>query len=391
MKKCADWVESLHENGISMVFDAIANDPTCLSLGVGQPDFETPEYIRDAGIAAINLKNIGYTTDLGMYELREAISDYLKRKFNADYSPHNEIIVTNGCSQGLDFAVRCVCNPGDEFILVNPGYVAYEPLALSAGVKIVNVDAPSSVDFKVTPQYLAKVLTPNTKAILLNFPSNPTGGVMSYDDYAKIVPLLKENGCYIISDEIYTELTYDQHSASLTQFPEIKDQLILINGFSKAYSMTGWRLGYICASPQIIAHLRKLQTSAAIAPSTISQTAGIVALNDGDNDIAIMKAEFHKRRDYVCTRLNAMGLVAKVPQGAFYVFANCSKYNSDDYAFAQECIQKARVALLPGSCFGSNGKGFIRISYAYSMENLKNALDRIENYLKEAYESTYVL
>lgn len=382
MKDCSKWVNELEESGISMVFDALAKNPSAISLGVGQPDFETPEYIRQAGIDAINKGTIGYTSDLGLLETRSEVAKYLHRTFKADYDPNSEIMLTNGCSQAIDIVLRVLCDPEDELILVNPGYVAYEPIAKSIGVTIVNVDAGKDVEFKIVKENLKKVLSSKTKAILMNYPSNPTGGVMSYEDYAAIVPLLKENGCYIISDEIYTELTYDQPKASLTQFKEIKDQLILINGFSKAYSMTGWRLGYICANEHIITQCRKLQTSTAIAPSTISQYAGAVALRQGDNDIQVMKEIFKQRRDYVIDRLQSMGFDISAPKGAFYVFVDVSPYTDDDMAFVNELFEKEALALIPGSCFGTNGKGFIRLSYAYSQQDLCAALDRLEHFIE---------
>ena len=374
-------IRYMKPSGIRKFFDIAATKKGVVSLGVGEPDFITPWHIREAAIHAIEKGRTFYTGNKGLPVLQEAICAYYKRKFNIDYLPKENVIVTVGGSEGIDVVLRALCQPGDEVILPTPAYVAYAAIIEMAGAKVVEVDLKEEEQFKLTPEALKKALSPKTKAVILNFPGNPTGGIMTKEDYAKIVPILKESGIFAITDEIYAELTYEGKHFSLAGFDEVKDRVIVINGFSKAYSMTGYRVGYILAHKDLIDMFNKVHQYTIMCASTPSQYAAIEAAYNGDDDIEEMFQSFRQRRNYIVRELNRIGLKTHMPQGAFYVFPSirCSGMNSQD--FCEKLLEEENLALVPGDAFGKSGEGYVRISYAYSLDQIKIAIEKLEHFL----------
>ncbi len=377
-------VEHLKPSGIRKYFDLASSMEGVISLGVGEPDFDTPWHICNAAVESFHEGRTHYTANRGLLTLREQIARYTKERFGLDYDPEKEILVTVGGSEGVDLAFRTLINPGDEVIVLDPNYVAYEPAILMAGGKPVYITLTQDNDFKLLPEDLAKALTPKTKAIMLNFPSNPTGGTMGYEDYAKLVPIFKESGIYIISDEIYAELTFDGGQfVSPASFDEIKEQVIIINGFSKAFAMTGWRLGYLLANPTLSKMMTKVHQFIIMSAPTSAQIAAIEALQNGIPDLLAMRKEYEQRRNLICARLNRMGLKTNVPKGTFYVFPNITSTGLTSDEFCVQLLESKKVAIVPGTAFGEHGEGHCRISYATSMDNIKEAMDRIEEFLTE--------
>ena len=372
---------SISRSGIGNFFLQAEGMKDLVSLAVGEPDFPTPWHIREAAIHQLNLGNTFYTSCNGFPELRQAIVNYQARRFKVHYDP-SEVMITTGCSQGIDLVTRIFVNPGDEVIVPTPGYVCYGPDTLLAGGKPVYLELKEENQFKVTPEALEKAITPKTKMLILNYPSNPTGGIMTKADYEKIIPIIKKHKIIVLADEIYAELTYAGKHCSLGNFPEIKDQLILMNGISKAYSMTGWRLGYILADKEIIQALSIIQDYVLISAPTITQYAAIEALNHGDKDATMMKESFEERRNYLVSECNRIGLTCHSPLGAFYVFPNIKKTGLSSYELASRLMKEAKVAVIPGSAFGPAGEGYIRLSYSYSIDQIKEAISRIEAFLK---------
>ena len=382
MKEISKKVQALKPSGIRKFFDLASQMEGVISLGVGEPDFDTPWHISEYAIQAITNGKTHYTANRGLIELRKAIAEFHRVRYNQDYNPEDEIVVTVGGSEGIDVAMRALIDPGDEVICLDPNYVAYGPTIELAGGKIVTIHLEEKNDFKLLPEDLKKAITPNTKAMILNFPSNPTGGVMTYEDYEKLVPIIKESGIFVISDEIYAELSFDQEFASLAQFKEVKDQIIVINGFSKAFAMTGWRLGYILSNKELSAQLTKIHQYIIMSAPTAAQYAAIEALRHGLPDVLEMKEDYLNRRNLICSRLNRMGLKTNTPHGTFYVFPNISKTGMTSDEFCEKLLDEEKVACVPGTAFGESGEGFIRISYAYSLEHIKQACDRMEHFLK---------
>lgn len=377
-------VENLKPSGIRKYFDLASSMEGVISLGVGEPDFDTPWHICNAAVESFHEGRTHYTANRGLLTLRQEIARYTKERFGLDYDPEKEILVTVGGSEGVDLAFRTLINPGDEVIVLDPNYVAYEPAILMAGGKPVYITLTQENDFKLLPEDLAKAITPKTKAIMLNFPSNPTGGTMSYEDYAKLVPIFKESGIYIISDEIYAELTFDGGQfVSPASFDEIKDQVIIINGFSKAFAMTGWRLGYLLSNPTLSKMMTKVHQFIIMSAPTSAQIAAIEALQNGLPDLLAMRKEYEQRRNLICARLNRMGLKTNVPKGTFYVFPNITSTGLTSDEFCVQLLESKKVAIVPGTAFGEHGEGHCRISYATSMDNIKEAMDRIEEFLAE--------
>jgi aminotransferase len=364
-------------------FNLAKATPGAISLSVGEPDFPTPWHIREEGIYSIEKGRTWYSPSYGLKQLREEICRYYERRLGVSAYDADNCIVTVGVSEAIDLATRAVLDPGDEVIVCDPGYVAYEPSVLLARAVPVRLPLKEEEHFKVTPEALNAVITPKTKMIILNYPSNPTGGIMTRADYEKIIPILKEHHLVIIADEIYIELTYDAKPYSIANFAEIRDQLILVNGFSKAYSMTGWRLGYCLADPDIISAMNNIHQYSVMSPSTISQYAGLEAIAKGDADIETHRESFKARRNYVVAQLNKMGLHTPMPEGAFYVFPNISSTGLKSFEFCTRLLKEAKVAIIPGNAFGPSGEGFARISYAYSLDELKTSLDRIREFLKQ--------
>ena len=376
-------VRQLKPSGIRKFFDIANSRKGVISLGVGEPDFITPWHIREAAIYAIQKGRTFYTANLGLIALRRGISAYYQRKFNLNYDPATEVLVTVGGSEAIDLVLRAIINEGDEVILPTPAYVAYDAIINLAGGKTVEVPMKEETRFKLTPEALLKAITPKTKAVILNFPGNPTGGIMTREDYEKIVPILKEHGIYAVTDEIYAELTYEGTHCSIGEFSEIRDHTVIINGFSKAYSMTGYRIGYILAPSKLIAMINKIHQYTIMCASTISQFAALEAVNNGDDDIVVMRESFRQRRNYIVRELNRIGLRTHMPVGAFYVFPSIKPTGLSSEDFCQKLLDEENLALVPGNAFGQDGEGYVRISYAYSLEQIKQAIERLESFLKK--------
>ena len=375
-------VRYLKPSGIRKFFDIAATKKGVVSLGVGEPDFITPWHIREEAINAIEKGKTFYTGNSGLPALRQGICGYYKRRFNVEYGPEN-VLVTVGGSEAIDLVLRTIVKPGDEVILPVPGYVAYAPIIEIAGAKVVEVELKEEDEFKLTPEALKSVLSPKTKAVILNFPGNPTGGIMTREDYAKIVPLIQEAGIFAVTDEIYAELTYENKHCTIAEFEEIKDRVIVINGFSKAYSMTGYRVGYILAHKGLIEMFLKVHQYNIMCATTSSQYAAIEAINNGDRDIEEMFVSFRQRRNYIVKELNRIGLKTFMPQGAFYVFPSIKCTGMSSEQFCETLLDEQNLALVPGNAFGDAGEGFVRISYAYSLDEIKIAIERLEAFLKD--------
>ena len=372
----------LKPSGIRKFFDLANTMEGVISLGVGEPDFDTPWHICENAIHSMSIGHTHYTANRGLLELRQEISKFHKEHYDQVYDPENEIIVTIGGSEAIDLSMRALLNPGDEVIVLDPNYVAYGPSVTLSGGKIVPLVLKEENEFKILPEDLKKVITPKTKAMIINYPSNPTGGVMTYEDYAKLVDIIHDSGIYVISDEIYAELSFDQKFASLSQFPEIRDQIIVVNGFSKAFAMTGWRLGYCLSNKTISETMNKIHQYVIMSAPVMSQYAGIEALKNGYDDVLIMKEDYLKRRNFLVNRLNRMGLKTNMPHGTFYVFCNITSTGMDSETFCERLLKEYKVACVPGNAFGPSGEGFIRISYAYSIDHIKEAMNRLEQFLE---------
>lgn len=382
IKGLSDKVQTIKPSGIRKFFDLANTMEGVISLGVGEPDFTTPWHICENAIYSMSVGHTHYTANRGLLELRQEICKFHKEHYNQDYDPKNEVIVTIGGSEAIDLAMRALLNPGDEVIICDPNYVAYAPsVVLSDGV-VVPIQIKEEHEFKILPEDLKKAITPKTKAMIINYPSNPTGGVMTKEDYAKLVDIIKESGIYVISDEIYAELSFDQEFASLSQFPEIKDQIIVINGFSKAFAMTGWRLGYCLSNKTVSSAMNKIHQYVIMSAPIASQYAAIEALQNGYKDVVDMRNDYLKRRNLLVNRLNRMGLKTNMPHGTFYVFCNIKSTGLTSEEFCEKLLAQEKVACVPGNAFGDSGEGYIRISYAYSIDHIKEALIRIERFIE---------
>ncbi len=375
-------VKKINPSPIRRFFDLASNVEGVVSLGVGEPDFTTPLAIREKAIEAIHQGKTKYTSNLGMIELRKEISLYQKRRFNLDYNAENEILVTAGASEGIDLAIRALVDEGDEVIIVEPCFVSYKPIISMVGGITKIIEAKEEDAFKLTYDALKNAITTKTKLLFINFPTNPTGGIMTYQDYEKLVGLIKESGILVLSDEIYAELNYEEEHASLAMFEEIKDQIIVMNGYSKAYAMTGWRMGYLCAHKTLIDYMCRIHQYTSMSSCTISQYAAIEATKNGDLSCVEMMQSFKKRRDYIVEGLNRIGLKCAMPKGAFYVFPSVKSTGLTSEEFCVQLVESEKVAVVPGEGFGECGEGFIRISYAYSIEEITEALLRMERFIK---------
>ena len=374
-------IKDIKPSGIRKFFDIATSRKGVVSLGVGEPDFITPWHIREAAIYAIENGKTFYTANKGLPKLRKAICDYYQRRFNASFDPDNECIVTVGGSEAIDIILRTIINDGDEVILPSPSYVAYDAIIKMAGGKVVSLPLCKEDEFKVKPEILESLITPKTKAIILNYPANPTGGIMSHEDYERIVPILSKHRIYAITDEIYAELTYGRKHCTIAEFEEIKDHVIVINGFSKAYSMTGYRIGYILAPKELIDMMNKVHQYCIMCAPTISQFAAIEAAENGDKDVEEMNISFRQRRNYIVKELNRIGLKTNLPEGAFYVFPYIGNTGLSSLEFCNQLLDAENLALVPGDAFGSEGEGYVRISYAYSLDEIKEAIRRLESFL----------
>lgn len=383
MKEISKTVEALKPSGIRRFFDLANTMEGVISLGVGEPDFSTPWHVCEEAIQSMADGRTHYTANKGLLKLREEIAKFHSEHYNQNYDPKTEILVTVGGSEAIDLSMRALLNPGDEVIVMDPNYVAYEPAIRLAGGVCVPIVLTRENEFKLKADDLKKAITDKTKAMIINYPSNPTGGVMTEADYREILPIIQESGIYVVSDEIYAELSFDQAFASLSQFEKVRDQILVINGFSKAYAMTGWRLGYILANPTITKALTKIHQYVIMSASTPAQYAAIEALRNGYDDVILMREEYLNRRNLLVNSLNRMGLNTPMPHGTFYVFADIRPYGLSSEEFCNELLNQEKVACVPGDAFGPHGQGFIRISYAYSLNHIKEACVRIEHFLQQ--------
>lgn len=361
----------------------LGSNPDVISLGIGEPDFSTPYHIREAAIEALSLGKTFYTPAKGLLGLRKEIASTMSRKYKLNYDPTSEILVTIGASEAIEVALITLLNVGDEVIVVSPSYLSYEPIVKMCGGTVVNVETKEEDGFKLTKEALLEKLSDKTRLVLLNYPNNPTGAIMSKSEIAEIASVLKDRDLHIISDEIYSELSYTKTHYSIASCEGMFEKTLVINGFSKTYAMTGWRLGYVCASKEVIDILAKYHQYAILCAPTISQFAGIEALKNGDDSIVYMRDEYDMRRRYVVERLNSMGLSTSNPMGAFYVFINIQSTQLSSTEFCDLLLDKKKVVLIPGHAFGKSGEGFVRLSYSYSIQHIKEGLDRIESLIQE--------
>lgn len=374
-------VRSIEISGIRRFHNMMAGYKDVLSLTIGQPDFETPLHIREAAKSSIDKGLTSYTQNAGMLPLRQAASDYFNRKYSLFYDPESEIIVTNGASEAIDTSLRTILSPGLEVILPGPAYPGYEPIIRMCGAIPVFSDTRNT-GFKLTASLIKDKLSEKTRCIILPYPSNPTGCVMDRDELEEIAELLKDKDVFILSDEIYSELVYDREHCSMASFPCIRNKVISINGLSKSHSMTGWRIGFILGPSYFIKHALKVHQYNSTCAAAPSQYAACEALTNGFDDAALMRSEYKRRRDYSYKRLMDMGIDVELPQGAFYIFPSIKQYGIDSFSFALSLLEKARVGVVPGSAFSEYGEGYIRISYACSMDNLKESFDRLQKFIE---------
>ncbi len=374
-------IKSIKPSGIRKFFDIANCMDDCISLGVGEPDFDTPWHITEEGIYSLEKGKTFYTSNQGLPELRKEISIWNKNKYGLDYN-YEDIIVTCGGSEAIDISLRACINPGDEVIVLEPNYVCYEPDILLAGGIVKKIKLNSSNDFKLKKEDLENAISCKTKILLINYPNNPTGAIMTKKDYEEIKDVIIKNDLLVISDEIYSELTYVGKHFSIGALDGMRDRTIIINGFSKTYSMTGWRLGYVLGPTQLIEQIKKIHQFVVMCSPTISQYAGLEALRYGESDIIKMRTEYNKRRMYLLSEFKHLGVDCFEPKGAFYIFPDIRKFGKSSENFALDLLEKVRVVVVPGTAFGTSGEGFVRISYAYSMDDLKEAINRIKKYLK---------
>lgn len=376
-------VVSLKKSGIRKFFDIVSEMKDVISLGVGEPDFDTPWHIREEGIYALEKGKTFYTSNAGLKELRVEIDNYLKRTQNISYNPATEIIITVGGSEAIDIGLRAMVNVGDEVIIPQPSYVSYEPCAILAGAKPVIIDLKAENEFRLTAEELKNAITDKTKILILPFPNNPTGAIMERKDLEEIAKVCIENDIYVISDEIYGELSYKEKHVSIASIAGMKERTILINGFSKAYAMTGWRLGYACGPKEIIEQMVKIHQYAIMCAPTTSQYSAVEALKKGDDDVKLMRESYNQRRRFLMNAFKEMGLECFEPYGAFYVFPSIKEFGMTSEEFAMKFLEEEHVAVVPGTAFGDSGEGFLRISYAYSIENLKRAMERLKRFVEK--------
>ena len=377
----ADSIVQIKPSGIRKFFDIVSEMKDAISLGVGEPDFDTPWHIRDEGIYSLEKGRTFYTSNSGLKDLKQEICNYIKRSQNVDYNADTDVLVTVGGSEAIDIGFRAMINPGDEVLIPQPSYVSYEPCAILAGAKPVIIDLKSENEFRLTAEELENSITDKTKILVLPFPNNPTGSIMEREDLEKIAKVIIEKDIFVMSDEIYSELTYKDKHISIVSIPEMKERTLLINGFSKAYAMTGWRLGYACGPKELIKQMTKIHQYAIMCAPTTSQYAAIEALKNGDNDVKEMRTAYNQRRRFLMNAFKEMGLKCFEPYGAFYVFPCIKEFGMTSEEFATRFLKEEKVATVPGTAFGDSGEGFLRISYAYSLDTLKIAMERLKNFV----------
>ena len=379
------FIESIPSSGIRKFFDIVAemNDPEVISLGVGEPDFDTPWHVREEGIYSLTRGKTFYSPNAGLKELRDELSLFLKKKYELSYDPKDEIIVTVGGSEAIDLCFRAMLDPGDEVIIPEPAFVSYKPCVRLAGGVPVVIDLKNEDDFKLRPEDLEAAITDKTKIVFLNYPNNPTGAVMEREDLEPIAEIIKKHDLFVVSDEIYSELNYTgRRHVSIASFPGMRERTVVVSGFSKTFAMTGWRLGYAAAPAEIMKQMLKIHQYAIMCAPTTAQYAAIDALKNGDGDTAMMRDEYNNRRRYLLKRFRDMGIDCFEALGAFYVFPDISRFGLSSDEFAKRLHKEQKLAVVPGTAFGDCGEGHLRISYAYSLRDLKRALDRIEAFVK---------
>ena len=375
-------ITGIEPSGIRKFFDLVSEMPDAISLGVGEPDFDTPWRIREEGIYTLEQGKTFYTSNAGLKDLKIEISKYLERKIHVEYDPDHEIMVTVGGSEGIDVALRAMLDPGDEVLIPQPSYVSYVPCTILADGNPVVIPLQEKNEFKLTAEELEAAITPKTKMLVMPFPNNPTGSIMTKEDLEPIAEVVKRHDLYVLSDEIYSELTYKTEHVSIASLPGMQERTLVINGFSKGFAMTGWRLGYICGPSVIIEQMLKIHQFAIMCAPTTSQYAAVEALRNGDHDVVEMREAYDQRRRYLVKALRDMGFDCYEPQGAFYVFPSIKKFGMTSDEFALKLLEEEKVAVVPGTAFGDCGEGYLRISYAYSLNDLKRALERMERFVK---------
>lgn len=380
-------ITEIKPSGIRKFFDIASERKDTISLGVGEPDFDTPWHIRDEGIYSLEKGKTFYTSNLGLIELREEINNYLKRRFDVCYDPKSEIIITVGGSEAIDIGLRAMLDPSDEVLIPQPSYVSYEPCTILAGGVPVIIELKNENEFRLTKEELLDAITDKTKVLILPFPNNPTGAIMERKDLEDIAKICIEKDIFVMSDEIYSELTYGKDHVSIASLPGMKERTILINGFSKSYAMTGWRLGYACGPKTIIEQMTKIHQFAIMCAPTTSQYAAVEAIKNGDEDVAKMRESYNQRRNFLMNAFKEMGLPCFEPFGAFYVFPCIKEFNMTSEEFAFALLDAENLAVVPGTAFGDCGEGFLRISYAYSIEKLKIAMGRMEHFINGLREN----
>lgn len=377
----SDRIVEIQPSGIRKFFDIVNEMPDAISLGVGEPDFDTPWHIREEGIYSLEKGRTYYTSNAGLMDLREAIVEYTERTLGIRYHAKDEVLVTVGGSEAIDIALRAMLNPGDEVIMPEPCYVSYLPCIKLANGVPVSVELEEKYEFRLQKEQLLNTITDKTKVLILSYPNNPTGAIMTKEDLKAIAEVVVEKDLFVISDEIYAALTYGMEHTSIASFPGMKERTIVINGFSKAFAMTGWRLGYAMGPKVILEQMTKIHQFCIMAAPTTSQYAAISALRNGDNDVEEMRKSYNLRRNYLMNAMKRMKLQCFEPYGAFYIFPCIKEFGMTSEEFATKLLEQEKVAVVPGSAFGACGEGFIRISYAYSIEELKRALERVEHFI----------
>ena len=377
-----DKIKKIKPSGIRRLFDIANEIPDVISLGVGEPDFDTPWHIREEGIYSLHKGRTFYTSNSGLIELREEIARFMKRKYGLTYDPKHEIVLTVGGSEAIDIALRAILNPGDEVIYPEPCFVSYEPCVLLSDGVPVPIELTAETEFRLQPEQLEAAITPKTKALLISYPNNPTGAIMEREDLEKLVPIIIKHDLLVISDEIYSELSYRDRHVSIASLPGMLERTIVINGFSKSYAMTGWRLGFACGPAGIIEYMLKVHQFGIMSAPTMSQYAAISALKNGDRDICTMAESYNQRRRFLMEAFREMGLPCFEPFGAFYVFPDISEFGMGSEEFCTKLLEAENVAVVPGSAFGACGDKYVRISYAYSIEELKEAMARIARFIE---------
>ena len=385
----SDKTVGLKPSGIRKFFDIVSEMKDAISLGVGEPDFDTPWHIRDEGIYSLEKGRTFYTSNSGLRDLREEICTYMKNTQGVEYRWDKEVLITVGGSQAIDLMFRAMINEGDEVLIPQPSYVSYEPCAVLADAVPVVIDLKNENRFRLKPEELEAAITPRSKILVLPFPNNPTGGIMEKEDLEALVDIIVKNDLYVLSDEIYGELTYTGNPhVSIASLPGMKERTVVVNGFSKAYAMTGWRLGYACGPEEIMTQMTKIHQYAIMCAPTTSQYAAVEALRNGADDVRMMRESYNERRRFVLHMLEEMGIPCFEPMGAFYVFPCIKEFGLSSEEFANRLLAEEKVAIVPGTAFGDSGEGFLRISYAYSIDNLRKALGRLERFVTRLREKS---